>query len=256
MIKHNTHWSSPKRNILAGLNDLRKALASGYNAQLIRLANEDCSYPIKVKNSITDFKAYEFSIGLLKTRQQVQADLTMPEFEKYLTLNYKTCYGTQRAVDRYYDTGIITRGNFKGHGRSHLVAVKDLVRFHATQSNKKDKEYAKMFEDQYFGEDTAGEQHFFDIYRLKREHSVYTIKRFKKKLWVVDLIKDGQPKAKIPVLVHVMNVLAYPLKFVPERSTLKMNEYRCVTFRIGDVIHGFSVEFHIPKRFAFYNYKR
>ena len=249
----NTNWSTPKRTLIAGINCLRKALASGENARLVRAKNEDCSYPIKVRNSITDFRAYEFSIGLLKTRSQILADDRMPEFEKHLTLNYKTCYGSERAVKRYYETGLLNKGNFKGMGRAHLVAVEDLVMFWANQPRKKDKEYAQMFASQYFEGTTGDETHFYDHYRLKREHSVYTISRFKRKLWVVELLKDDAAKPRTPVLVHVLNVLAYPLKFIPQRSVLRMDEYKCVTFRIGAVIHGLSVEFHIPKKFSFNN---
>ena len=75
-------------------------------------------------------------------------------------------------------------------------------------------------------------------------------KVFKKKVWVVVLYYNHK-KYRVPVFVHVLNVLAYPLKFVPKRSVLKMDEYRCVTYRIGDVINGISVEFHLPKKFAF-----
>ena len=111
-----TNWTTPKRNCFAGMLDLRSALAAGMNARLIKARNEDCSYPIKVKNSITDFRAYEFSVGLLKTRTQIQADERMPEFEKQLSLNYKCCYGTQEAVDRYYEKGLLSSDH-----RTHIL---------------------------------------------------------------------------------------------------------------------------------------
>ena len=76
-------------------------------------------------------------------------------------------------------------------------------------------------------------------------------KVFKHKVWVV-VLYENYPKVHIPLLVHVINVLAYPLKFVPQKSVLQMDEYRCVSYRVGDVVHGFTVEFHIPKKFAFY----
>ena len=249
----NTHWSTPKTNVLAGLNCLRKALASGENARLIRAKNEDCAYPIKVRNSITDFRAYEFSVGLMKTRHQILEDEKMEGFNTHLTLNYKNCYGTQEAVDHYYETGLLSTDNFKGIGRSHLVKIEDLVRFHACQPNCEAKAYANIFAEQYFGTDTGGETHFYDHFRLKQEHSVYTIKRFKRKLWVVQLLTPfvNEPKPRTPFMVHVLNVLAYPFKFIPKKSVLRMKEYKCVTFRVGDVTNGFSLEFHIPKKFSF-----
>lgn len=75
-------------------------------------------------------------------------------------------------------------------------------------------------------------------------------KKFKHKVWVVVLYYN-YPKVKVPIAVHVLNVLAYPLKFIPKRSVLRMPEYTNYTFRVGDVIHGYSVEFQIPKKFSF-----
>ena len=76
-------------------------------------------------------------------------------------------------------------------------------------------------------------------------------KKFKHKVWVV-VRYHNYKKFRAPLLIHVINFLAYPLKFIPERSVLRMPEYRIVSYRIGDVTHGFTVEFHIPKKFAFY----
>ena len=45
-----TNWSSPKTNIFAAMQDLRKCLASGNKARLIRARNEDCECPIRVKD--------------------------------------------------------------------------------------------------------------------------------------------------------------------------------------------------------------
>jgi hypothetical protein len=233
---------------------LRSALAAGQNARLIRARNEDCDFPIKVKNSITDFRAYEFSVGLIKTRNGILSDERMPAFEKYLTLNYKNCYGTKEAVNRYYETGLLSKDNFKGIGVSHLVKVEDLVAFHACLPEEKGvnhKEYALMFASQYFGTTTGDEKHFYDHYRLKREHSIYTISRFKRKVWVVELLKDSQPKAKVPWAIRILNLMLFPLKFIPKKSVLRMDNYKVVTLRVGDVTNGVSVEFHIPKKFSF-----
>jgi hypothetical protein len=75
-------------------------------------------------------------------------------------------------------------------------------------------------------------------------------KVFKNKVWVVVLYYN-HPKYKAPFLVHVLNVLAYPLKYIPRKSVLQMNEYRLVSYRVGSVVNGFTVEFHIPKKFSF-----
>ena len=246
-----TNWSTPKRNIIAGMLDLRKALAAGQNARLQRMANEDCAFPIKVRNSITDFRAYECSVGLLKTRQGIIDDPRMPAFEKYLALNYKACYGTEAAMKRYYETGKLSSDNFKGIGRSHLVRVEDMVRFFTVVKDDR----AEMFRSQYLDEQTANQTHFYDHYRLKREHDIYTISRFKRKLWVVELLRDDKPKAVVPwtqrAFMTAINIIVFPFKFIPERRVMKMDEYKVVTYRIGAVTNGFSIDIHIPKKFSF-----
>jgi hypothetical protein len=75
-------------------------------------------------------------------------------------------------------------------------------------------------------------------------------KKFKHKVWVV-VLYHNHPTYKAPFLVHVLNVLAYPLKFVPQKSVLQMDEYKLVSYRVGSVINGWQVEFHIPKKFSF-----
>jgi hypothetical protein len=75
-------------------------------------------------------------------------------------------------------------------------------------------------------------------------------KKFKHKVWVVVLYYN-YPKVKIPFLVHVLNILAYSLKFIPQKFVLKMDTYTLYTFRVGSVFNGYSLEFHIPKKFSF-----
>lgn len=247
----NTNWSTPKTNIIAGINDLRKALSSGQNAVLIRARNEDCEHPIKTKVNDVDFRNYEFNIGYLSTRQDIIKSTNMSEFHKYLSLNYKTCYGTQEAVKKYYESGCLSKDNFKGMGVSHLVKVEDMVRWLLVTG---DTERAEMFRKQYLTLETANERHFYDFYRYKHG-SLYIAKKFRKKLWVVELLKPDETKARIPwmhkILLGIITMIVYPLKFIPRKSVLKMKEYKVVTFRVGDVINGLSIEFHIPKKFSF-----
>lgn len=243
----NTNWSSPKTNIIAGLNDLRKALASGQNAVLVKARNEDCAYPIRVKKHDTDFRNYEFNVGYMQTRSEILRDKNMDDFHKYLTLNFKACHGTPDAINRYYESGCLSKDNFKGMGTCHLVKVEDMVRWLLVTG---DTERAEMFKKQYLSDDMCNDRHFWDFYRYKHG-SQFAPKHFKTKLWVVELLGDNQPKAKTPVLVKIMNALMYPLKYIPRRSVLKMNDYTNYTFRIGDVVHGFAIEFQIPKKFSF-----
>ena len=246
----NTNWSTPKRNVFAAINDLRHALAADYNARLIKIKNEDCSNPIRLKEQDTDFRNYEFSNGMLQSRANIAADTRRSEFEKYLSLSYKTCYGTPEAKERYYTKGLLSPDNFKGIGVSHLVKVDDMVAFFITTKDER----AKMFANQYLNETTGNERHFFDNFRY--EHGgQWTVKKFRRNVWVVELISTDEPKARLPwmlkTVITILNAILFPLKFIPSKSVLRMDNYKCITFRIGSVVNGLSVEFQIPKKFSF-----
>lgn len=245
----NTNWSTPKTNIFSGINELRKALASGYDAKLIREWNEKCEFPIRKKNHIKDFKCYEFNNGHISTKDEILADTHMSDFEKYLTLNYKACFGSDEAMNTYYTTGVVCADNFRGVGRCHLVRVQDMVEFFEKSG---DTERAKIFREQYITGETANENHFWDFFRLKNGNNEWTTKKFKHKLWVV-VLEDKNEKPKIPVAVHIMNAILYPFKFIPSKSVLRLDEYTLYTFRIGSIYHGFKVEIQIPKKFSFHS---
>jgi hypothetical protein len=245
----NTNWNMPRRNILAALLDLRQALAAGMNARLVRARNEDCAFPIKIKHPNPDFRNYEFSSGLLRTRVDICNDTQMSDFQKYLTLNFKTCYGTQEAMQHYYKTGLLGSDNFKGQGKSHLVRVTDMIMFLLITGET---ERALMFRHQYLTEAGALEKHFYDFFRYKYDNE-YVIKKFKHRLWVIEHLKDDQPKTKVPIMIYVLNTLLYPLKYIPQRHVLRMDDYKIITYRVGDVMNGFAVKFHVPKKFSFNN---
>jgi len=247
MKEINTNWSSPKTNIFAALWCLKAALASGHNARLIKMRNEDCQYPIRIKKYDTDFRNYEFQIGLVRTRQEIINDQSMSDFDKHLTLNYSACYGSNEAVERYYKFGYLNMDNFKGMGRSHLVKVDDIIRFYRTHPDKTMHKRAESYINQY-KDPESNYYGFYDMYRYKHG-SPWAVKTFNHKLWVVELL-DGKP-AKIPALIKVLNWISYPLKLIPKRRVLKMPEYTNYSFRIGDVVHGFEIEFQIPKKFSF-----
>jgi hypothetical protein len=248
-----TNWSSPKTNIIAAVNDLRKCIASGHKARLIRALNEECEFPILLsKDEMSqDFRDYDFSIGTLRTKQEIRDDSSMSEFEKYLSLNYKANFGSAEAVEEYYATGKVTKANFFGMGRSHLVKVSDIIEFLQRSNDPKDKEYARMW---YHYVDNTDERHFYDTFRLKSKQQRQT-KKFNHKLWVVQMIdsETEQPALSLGVriLMSIITTLVYPLKYVPRKSVLKMGDYTVYMYRIGGVSNGYCFEFQIPKKFSF-----
>jgi hypothetical protein len=252
-----TNWSSPKTNIIAAVNDLRKCLAYGHKARLIRARNEECEFPILLsKDEMSqDFRDYEFSIGTLRTKQEIRDDSSMTEFEKYLSLNYKANFGTPESVEEYYKTGKVSTDNFKGMGRSHLVKVQDIINFFQKRDNDflKDKEYARMWM-HYI--DETDDRHFYDTFRLKNRQQRQP-KKFNHKLWVVQMVdsETEQPALSlgVKILMTIITTLVYPLKYVPRKSVLRMPEYTLYDFRVGDVVNGFKLEFQLPKKFSFSN---
>lgn len=247
----NTNWSTPKTNIFAAINDLRRALAAGQNARLIKARNEDCAFPIRVKKHDEDFRNYEFSVGLMKTRSEILRDPDIDDIHKYLTLNFKTCYGSKEAVEKYYRTGCLSPDNFKGMGVGHLVRVEDMVKWLMITG---DTERAQMFRDQYLSDEHCNDRHFWDFYRYKHGNQ-FAPKVFRRRLWVVELLKKDSPKASIPWYINiplvVLRALVYPLKYVPKKSVLKMDNYKVITYRVGAVTNGLSIDIHIPKKFGF-----
>ncbi len=242
-----TNWTSPKTNIIAGMLDLRSALASGYKAKLIRARNEECEFPVTEKLQNKDFRNYEFSIGYGSSVNKIKAAANMTEFEKHLALNYVSVFGSEEAMKRYYETGVLSADNLKNMGRAHLVHVDDLIKF---LEDTRDYQRANLYKQQYRAPEHANDTtHLFDFFRYKHG-SAYALKRFKHKLWVVQL-QGKEEKVKVPVVIKFMNFVLYPLKFIPQRSVLRMPEYKQVSYRVGSVTNGYEIEFQIPKKFSF-----
>ena len=252
-MNKNTNWSSPTRNWFKALRDLTSALQSGYNARIVREYNEDCEFPIRIKNPDENFRSYEFNNGYQSTYNDIANDVNLNDYEKHLTLNYHKCYGTQEAKDRYYNTGELSPDNFKGIGVSHLVKVSDIVSFLMQSGNIED---AQEVSNQYMNPNSRDKRHFFDFYR--RIDGIYSIpKKFKHKLWVIETIgkpnftKDVKEEIKYPLYVKIIIILQYPLRFIPKKSVLRMKEYKVITYAIGGVTNGYSIDIHIPKKFSF-----
>lgn len=245
----NTNWTSPKRNIILGIAALYGALAAGSKARLTRAYNEECAHSIREKDPDQDFRNYAFSIGYFTSINKIKNDSNYNEFEKYLSLNYVSCFGSEEAMKRYYETGELGEDNFYNMGRCHLIQVDDMIKFLESTG---DIQRANMYREQYRAPNSHANDimHFFDFFRYKYG-SPYAVKKFKHKLWVIETIEDEKKPAKIPVWVKIINTILYPIKYIPQKSVLRMSNYTNYTFSIGSVTNGFSIEFQIPKKFSF-----
>ena len=259
-----TSYSSPKKSFFAGMNDLRQALAYGdRNCRLEKRWNQDCDHPIVDRYSKNDFKDFKFWMGVIRSVDEIKADTQMDEFEKHLTLNYRACYGTPEAVQNYYEHGILTEDNLLSGGRSHLVKITDLIKFYQERVSKnvsgtvdqrlQDVERVKNYTEFYITGETSHEKHWVDLFTLKDDVKRFTPRIFKRKLWVVVTYHNYDEKFKTPVLAKVLNALAAPLKYIPRKSVLKMDEYTIYSWRVGGVRNGYEIEFQIPKKFSFKN---
>ena len=239
-----TNFSRPTTNIFAGLNQLRHALAYGMRVKLIRIDNADCTHPILNKQQDQDFRNYEFSSGHAAARTTINADKGMSDFQKHLSLNYVNCYGTQEAVDNYYKTGVVVPDNHLGIGVSHLVLATDLI---TMMLENQDKQRADRYQRQYTSIGFDDFLYFYDFYRYKHD-SPYAIRKFKRKVWAVAELETGD---KVSRAVKVFNFIIKPLQLIPSRDVLKMGDYKVITYRVGSIKHGYSMELTIPKKFSF-----
>lgn len=260
-MKTNTNWSQPNTNIFAALLNLRNALASGRNAELIRLNNEECAYPIQYKEDPkedpkkVDFRGYKFQIGYHSTYNKILEGKESP-WNPELTLNYISVFGTEEAMKTYYETGVLSADNSKGMGRNHLVKVDDLIAFYKKQPAQCTWEHqrAASLYAQYRDPATRDMAFFYNFFTKEHHGNEWLVKKFKHKLWVVNLLDKNEPRVT-PLALRILNVLIEPLmflmKYTPRKSVLRMKEYTNVTYRVGGVTNGFSVQFQIPKAFSF-----
>jgi hypothetical protein len=175
----------------------------------------------------------------------------MSEFEKTLSLEYHACFGDADAVKKYYETGVLSSGNFNGMGKSHLVKVSDMIEYLQNSIDPKDHEYAKLWMHYSSEEDV---RHFYDSFRLKCAQ-YRTPRYFTHKLWAIEMLDKDTNMVNvnpwtIRALMFLIKIIVYPLKYIPSKSVLDMKEYKVITYRIGRVINGFSVDIHIPKKLA------
>jgi hypothetical protein len=209
---------------------------------------------VENKKATKDFRNYEFSYGTASSVNKIKADTNLSEFQQYLSLNYVSVFGSSEARDRYYETGKLSADNFQNQGCSHLVHVDDYIKWLEVDNSESGGhvDRANMYKRQYRSPEHVDDVcHFFDFYRLKQSIPRWTNVVFKRKLWVVEMLGKDEPRVKVPVLVHVLNFVLYPLKYIPRKSVLQMPEYRVVTYRVGGVIDGLSIDIHIPKKFGF-----
>lgn len=160
------------------------------------MRNEDCAFPLQYKEDPekVNFRGYKFQVGYPTTYNKILADTSSP-WNQFLTLNYTSVYGTEEAMKRYYETGVLSPDNVKSAGRNHLVKVDDLIAFYQKQPANCLWEHgrAASLHAQYRDPATRDMSFFFDFF-TKEHGNEWVIRKFKHKLWVVALLDKKDPK--------------------------------------------------------------
>lgn len=254
----NTKYTRPRTNIFSALSALTSALQNGHKAILIKMKNEDCGFPIYIGEENVPFKLSDYKLlyGNSKTRNDI-INSTDRDRYKELSLNYKSMFGTPESIKIYQETGVLTKCALLHIGTSHIVKVSDMIKL-LSKGDKSDLNWARALHNQYFDPDYADTSFFFDTFVLKDYGSILIPKKFKRKLWVVAILDKNENDINSmselkhsKVLIKIFNILSYPLKFIPKKSVLRMDNYTVYGFRIGDVTNGYEMKFQIPKKFSF-----
>lgn len=125
-----TNWCKATRNYVMALQGLISAIEAGKNAWIEIRKNGEQKYPIMVPNpALNHPREWTMSYGTLRDESKLLDHKFLNETEKDLTYNYTTAFGSQEAIDAYYETGVLTKENFLGMGICHAVKIKDAIEY-------------------------------------------------------------------------------------------------------------------------------
>ena len=227
-----TSWTEATLNPFKAVKGLVSCLQSGRNAWIERQENGKQDFPLVENNpDLSDISNWTSS-GAYGCRdweaekKKIEADAKMHPTAKKLKLEYTTAFGTEKEYQKYLKTGKV---KFRGIGKCYFVKYEDLVKTRKEEGTELSSDFRFVLQ-------------VSPIPRYKR------VVKTKRKVYVVCWNND---KVSLPWWVKTINVLTYPLKFIPKRSVLRMKEYTNYTFRIGDVVNGYQIEIQIPKKFSF-----
>jgi hypothetical protein len=230
-MKKNTNWSQATFNPFVAFLKLVSCLRAGHNAWIERQENGKQDFPLTEKNpDLYDIKNWKSSGAYFVPdwqveKERIENDKNKHPFEKKMMLEYTTAFGTEEEYQHYLNTGEV---KFRGMGRQFFVKHDDLVK-------TRESEGISMNDKTRFVLMVSPVEQWKRVVKTNRK--VYVV------CW-------NNEKSKLPLWFKMWNALVYPFKFIPTRSVLRMDEYTLYTFRIGDVRHGYSVQFHIPKKFS------
>ena len=231
-MKTYTNWSEATLNPFKAIGNLISCLRDGNNAWIERQENGKQDYPLLEENPDLSKIEYwkcsmqPYSDDWETTKQEILDDPKLLPMAKTLMTEYCTMFGSQQEYDAYLQTGV---AKFGGIGKQFFVKYDDLIKQRKSEGTEMD-----------------GSTRFYPMVSPIERYK--QVSKTKRKVFVI--VNDNK-EARLPRWVRAINVITYPLRFIPKRSVLRMDDYTNYTFSIGAVSNGYSVEFQIPKKFSF-----
>ena len=125
-----TSWTEATTDYVVALQSLISAVEAGKNAWIEIRKNGEQDFPIMIPNpALNHPKAWTMCYATKRNEEDLLNHRYLNETEKELTYNYTTAFGEQEAIDRYYETGVLTKENFFGVGICHAVKIKDAIEY-------------------------------------------------------------------------------------------------------------------------------
>lgn len=232
-MEYSTTYTTATQNPFKAFRSLISALQSGYDAVILRRENDaKLSFPIKITHDYKDIDSFVstgsyFTNNWEKVKKQIEESDLHPII-KDLKLNYTTAFGSEEEYKNYLKTGKVY---FTGMGKCFFIKYKDLI------ETRKEENLA------------LNEKTRFVLTIVPKTGKYYEIKKLKRKVFVIGI--KSTENFNLPIWFKIYRVLVYPFRLIPSKSILNMPEYKKITYRIGGVVNGFTLDLHIPKKFSF-----
>ena len=213
-------WNTPKKSLFKALIDFINCVSFGYECSLIRIDNEKCNPFIKRKNPIlNNINNWSSSYGTPENRKELEEKKYFNKIERELTLNYYYNFNNYLCCNGH--NFIFLPGKTRGCPKCGEVNYKQSCKI------KKRKKAESVF--------------FYTHWKPKQGIPYYIPDNIGK-VWVIKMENKK---------VNLITKILYLLKWIPRKSILNIGNCKNITFRIGSISNGYSVEIQIPKKFSF-----
>jgi len=229
MKKANTNWSTATTNLFKAFKDLLDCLQAGYDAHITIVKNEHAALPIQIKNpALNDPMNWTMSYGAPAGREEIKYKKHFNDTEKDLALNWGFTF----------DAYVCVKGhlfNSKQAGKTVFVCPHC-----GSRETKQNCIPVKLKEPE--------KRTFYTFWKPKDNISCWVNKPMKERVFVIAYYEKN---AVLKWWQKALITIVKPLSYIPDKSVLEMDAYRVITYRIGGVANGYSIDVQIPKKFGF-----